>query len=87
MSKQSRLRLQDVDNGLPDILWAVVLLGALFNIFLTWMLVLDNETPHVWLEMVFSAIICLLFFITAAMCHPFMGEFSISYQPYQIVYD
>lgn len=78
MSKQARLRLQNVETGLPDILWAVVFLGALFNIFLTWMLVLDNETPHVWLGMVFSAMIGILIFLTAAMDHPFMGEFSIS---------
>ena len=87
MSKQARLRLQNVDNGLPDILWAVVFLGALFNIFLTWMLVLDNETPHVWLGMVFSAMIGILIFLTAAMDRPFMGEFSISAEPYQMVYD
>ena len=87
MSKQARLRIQNVENGLPDILWAVVFLGALFNIFLTWMLILDNETPHVWLGMVFSAMIGILIFLTAAMDHPFMGEFSISAEPYQMVYD
>lgn len=87
MSKQGRLRIQNVENGLPDILWAVVFLGALFNIFLTWMLILDNETPHVWLGMVFSAMIGILIFLTAAMDHPFMGEFSISSHPYQMVYD
>ena len=87
MSKQGRLRLQNVENGLPDILWAVVFLGALFNIFLTWMLILDNETPHVWLGMVFSAVIGILIFLTAAMDRVFMGEFSISAEPYQMIYD
>lgn len=87
MSKQGRLRLQNVENGLPDILWAVVFLGALFNIFLTWMLILDNETPHVWLGMVFSALIGILIFLTAAMDRVFMGEFSISAEPYQMIYD
>ena len=85
MSKQARLRLQNVENGLPDILWAVVLLGALFNIFLTWMLILNNETSHVWLGMIFSAIIGILIFLTAAMDRVFMGEFSISADPYQMV--
>lgn len=33
MSKQARLRLQNVENGLPDILWAVVFLGH-YSIFL-----------------------------------------------------
>ena len=81
------MRLQNVENGLPDILWVVVFLGALFNIFLTWMLILDNETPHVWLGMVFSAVIGILIFLTAAMDRVFMGEFSISAEPYQMIYD
>ena len=85
ISKQARLRLQNVGNDLPDILWAVVFLGALFNIFLTWMLILDNETPHVWFGMIFSAIISILIFLTAAMDRVFMGEFSISADPYQMV--
>ena len=51
------------------------------------MLILDNETPHVWLGMVFSAVIGILIFLTAAMDRVFMGEFSISAEPYQMIYD
>jgi hypothetical protein len=38
MTKLGRLRLQSVQTGLPGALWAIVILGALLNIFLTWLL-------------------------------------------------
>ncbi len=51
------------------------------------MLILDNETPHVWLGMIFSAMIGILIFLTAAMDRVFMGEFSISADPCQMVFN
>ena len=87
MSKFGRLRLQNVQTGLPGALWAIVILGALLNIFLTWLLVLDNNQPHVWLGIVFNATIGILIFLTAAMDNPFRGEFSVSADSIQMVFD
>jgi Protein of unknown function (DUF4239) len=87
MSKLGRLRLQNVQNGLPAPLWSVVIIGALLNIFLTWLLVLDSEKPHIWLGIVFTGTIGILIFLTAAMDNPFRGEFSVSAGSYQMVYD
>ena len=87
MSKFGRLRLQNVQTGLPGALWAIVILGALLNIFLTWLLVLDHNQPHVWLGIVFNATIGILIFLTAAMDNPFRGEFSVSADSIQMVFD
>jgi hypothetical protein len=87
MTKLGRLRLQSVQTGLPGALWAIVILGALLNIFLTWLLVLDSDKPHVWLGMVFNATIGILIFLTAAMDNPFRGEFSVSADSIQMVFD
>jgi Protein of unknown function (DUF4239) len=87
MSRLGRLRLQSIQTGLPGALWAIVILGALLNIFLTWLLVLDSEKPHLWLGIVFTTMIGILIFLTAAMDNPFRGEFSVSSDAFQMVYD
>jgi hypothetical protein len=79
--------LQSVQTGLPGALWAIVILGALLNIFLTWLLVLDNEQPHLWLGIVSTTMIGIPIFLTAAMDNPFRGEFSVSSDAFQMVYD
>jgi Protein of unknown function (DUF4239) len=85
MTKLGRLRLQSVQTGLPGALWSIVILGALLNIFLTWLLVLDSDKPHIWLGIVFNATIGILIFLTAAMDNPFRGEFSVSSDSIQMV--
>jgi Protein of unknown function (DUF4239) len=87
MTKLGRMRLQSVQTGLPGALWSIVILGALLNIFLTWLLVLDSDKPHVWLGIVFNATIGILIFLTAAMDNPFRGEFSVSADSIQMVFD
>lgn len=87
MARMGRSRLQNVAVGLPGALWSIVILGALLNIFLTWMLILDNDRPHIWLGIVFNATIGILIFLTAAMDNPFRGDFSVSADSFQMVYD
>lgn len=87
MTRLGRLRLQSVQTGLPGALWAIVFLGAFLNIFLTWLLVLESERSHIWLGIVFTTMIAILIFLTAAMDNPFRGEFSISSESFQMVYD
>jgi hypothetical protein len=87
MTQLGRLRLQSVQTGLPSALWAVVILGAFLNIVLTWFLVLNDERSHIWLSLVFAAMMGLLIFLTAAMDNPFRGEFSVSAAAFQLVYE
>jgi uncharacterized protein YneF (UPF0154 family) len=87
LSRLRRLRLQSVQAGLPGALWTVVIIGALFNILLTYMLVLEDIRPHIWLSIVFAAMMGLLIFLTAAMDNPFRGEFSVTADSFQLIYN
>jgi hypothetical protein len=86
VQEQRRLRLQAVPTGLPAALWAVVLIGALLNIGLTYLFWVDNVTMHAILVGIVAIFIALLVFITAAMDNPFRGEFSISADAFQDVF-
>jgi hypothetical protein len=81
-----RGRRQSVTTGLSGVLWGVVVAGAILNIALTWLFVLNKLWVHVLLTAILSGLIALLIFMLAAMDNPYRGEFSISPEAFQIVY-
>lgn len=82
-----RQRLQAVPSGLPPVIWIVVLVGAFLNIVLTLFFVTDNLTFHVWMTALLASLIGLLVFLIAAMDYPFRGEFSVSAEAFEIIYE
>ncbi len=80
-------RVQSVQVALPGVLWAVVLIGAVINIGITYFFWLDNVCLHSLLVVAFSSALAMLIFLTAAMDNPFRGEFSVSSEAFQYVLD
>jgi hypothetical protein len=79
-------RLQAVTTGIPAILWTVVIIGAGVAIFLMW--ILDMKLiSHFVLSGVVSFYLATLVALVAAMDNPFLGEVSVSADPYQMVLD
>ncbi len=87
VQEQRRLRLQAVPTGLPAALWAVVLIGAILNIGLTYLFWVENVRLHALLVVIMAIFIGLLIYLTAAMDNPFRGEFSIGPDAFQTVLD
>ena len=71
--------------GIPDIPWAVVLLGALVNIVLLWMIKTESHV-HIIITGALSAFMGLVIFLIAAMDYPFRGDVSIDAAPFEQVY-
>ena len=80
-------RVQSVSVALPGVLWAVVLIGAVINIGITYCFWFDNLRLHSLLVVAFSSTLAMLIFLTAAMDNPFRGEFSVSPDALQYVLD
>jgi hypothetical protein len=80
-------RVQSVSVALPGVLWAVVLIGAVINVGITYFFWLDNVRLQCLLLVAFSSALAMLIFLTAAMDNPYRGEFSISSDPFQYVLD
>jgi hypothetical protein len=87
MIQERRSRLQSVTTGLPETLWLVVILGSIINIIIPWFLVYDRQIVEDLMIVMMAATIGLLVFLMAAMDHPFLGEFSVSPENFQILYD
>lgn len=77
MLELGRQRGELIDSGLPGMLWWVVFTGAALNIGLMWLIVLQKPLVHDLLTGCLAALIGLLIFMTAAVDHPFRGEFSV----------
>ena len=87
MIELRRLRLHDKDTGLPEALWAVVVIGGILTVFLTYFLALERFRVHLTMTIVFSILVSLLIFMIAAVDHPFRGGVSIGPDAFQLVYD
>jgi hypothetical protein len=87
MIKLRRTRLQSVTTGLPSTLWLVVIFGSLLNIVIPWFLVYERQFIQDLMIILMAATIGLLVFLMAAMDYPFRGEFSVSIENFQLLYD
>lgn len=85
--ERRRSRLLGVKAGLSSALWALLLLGALINIAVTWCFHLQNRKMHIWMTLLTSALLGLMIFLMAAMDHPYFGKISVSSEPFQLIYD
>jgi hypothetical protein len=56
------------------------------NIGLTYLFWIENLSVHAILVGIMAIFIALLVFLTAAMDNPFRGEFSVSAEAYQTVF-
>jgi len=81
-----RLRLANVNTGLPSVLWWVVAIGALINIGLLWMLDMEVHI-HFLLSGALSLFLGVVIFLIAALDNPFRGEVSVGPDAYQLVYE
>ena len=82
-----RQRLYDVSAGLPPPLYAVVFIGGVLTIILTYFLVLERSRLHALLTLVASAMIGLVVFMIVVMDHPFRGDVSIGPEAFVQAHD
>lgn len=82
-----RLRLDEVDAGLPAVLWCVVLIGAALSIFVTYFFHVSDQRLHLILSGILGTFIGLMVFLTAAIDNPFRGQVSVTPDAYRLILD
>jgi hypothetical protein len=78
-----RLRLHYVSIRLPTIFWAVVVIGSLLNLAMTWFFASDSLALHLMLAGMLATIIGLMIVLIIAVDWPFRGELAISSRAYE----
>jgi hypothetical protein len=78
-------RLQEVTTGIPAVMWYVVIIGALINMAIVWLLDMKFIT-HLFLGGVLAFFLGTMIFLIAALDNPFRGEVSVTPAPIEAVY-
>jgi uncharacterized protein len=75
-----------VFSSIPDVLWYVLLIGALVTIVFLWMLHMDL-LPQILFGGITAIFLGVMMFLIYAMDHPLQGAVSVGPDAFQAVYD
>jgi Protein of unknown function (DUF4239) len=78
-----RERLLAAGQGLPPILWVVLLLGGVITVSFTYLFGLNNTLVHLLMVAALALIISMSLFTVAALDYPFNGDIRIHPSAYE----
>jgi hypothetical protein len=81
-----RMRLHNVESGLPAAVWVVVALGAVITLSVSWFFQTMSFAVHFWMVTLTAALLGLIIWLLVVMDHPLRGEVSIGPKPFEQVY-
>jgi len=87
MIQARRLRLDAVNTGLPGVMWAVVIAGAIIGLTSTFFFRVEDARLHGILVTLLAGFMGLVIFMILALDQPFRGDLGIGPQAYQLIYD
>ena len=73
----------DSQNGLPDLLWVVLIAGALTTVSFTFLFETGNPKGQVVMVALFSALVALILLTVLLMDFPFTGDITVPSTPFQ----
>ena len=76
-------RLLQSEEGLPAILWAVLLVGGVIEVGFTYLFGLQSTTVHVLMVAALALVIGLVLFTVAALDFPFKGDVRIGPEAFE----
>jgi hypothetical protein len=78
-----RERLLAAEQGLPPILWVVLILGGVITVFFTYLFGLENTLVHLLMVASLALIVSMSLFTVAALDYPFKGDIRIHPSAYE----
>jgi hypothetical protein len=82
---QRRLRLLAASEGIPYILWGVLLIGGVIVVGFTYLFGLENTSSHTLMIAALAAIISLVLFTIYALDRPFSGITRVDRDAFELV--
>ena len=80
-----RARLLEAEEGLPALLWAVLLVGGAITVGFTYLIGLRSTVVHVLMVAALALVIGLVLFTVAALDFPFRGDVRIGPEAFEQV--
>lgn len=79
-------RKQAVSAGLSSSLWAMIVLGCMLTLTVSWFFQTGSFSMHFWMTVMLSSLLGMEMFLIAAMDNPFRGALSIGPDAFELVY-
>jgi hypothetical protein len=80
-----RMRLVAAEEGIPAVLWAVLIFGGIAAIGFTYLFGMDNTWAHRLMVLTLAAVIGLVLFTIGTLEHPFSGGARISTGAFDLI--
>ena len=80
-----RMRFVAAEDGLPGVLWAVLVFGGVVTVGFTYLFGLRNTWAHRLMVMSLTAVIALVLFTIGVMEHPFSGGARIEPSAFELI--
>ncbi|MDQ4126413.1 MAG: DUF4239 domain-containing protein [Actinomycetota bacterium] len=80
-----RLRLVEADEGIPAVLWAVLVFGGLVTVGFTYLFGLENTWSHRLMVAAVAGVIALVLFTIGNLEYPFYGGTRIGPEAFELV--
>jgi len=80
-----RMRLVAAEEGLPGVLWVVLIFGGIAGVGFTYLFGLENTWAHRLMVVTLAAVIGLVLFTIGAMEHPFSGGARIGTGAFDLI--
>jgi hypothetical protein len=68
-----RMRLEEAEEGIPTILWIVLVIGGISTVGFTYLFGMDNTWAHTLMVATLAMVIALVLFTVGVMEHPISG--------------
>ena len=82
-----RLRVDANKESLPGMMWTILVLGAFLCLIASSFAPVEDERLHLLFQTLLAALMGMILFMTFAWDRPYHGDFGITAQPYQLIYD
>jgi hypothetical protein len=80
-----RMRLVAAEEGIPGVLWAVLIFGGVAAIGFTYLFGLENTWAHRLMVFTLAAVIGLVLFTIGALEHPFSGGARVGTEAFDLI--
>ena len=80
-----RTRIVAAKEGLPGVLWAVLVFGAVVAVAFTYLFGMRNSWAHRLMVMSLTAVIALVLFTMGVMEYPFSGGASLQPEAFELI--
>jgi Protein of unknown function (DUF4239) len=85
LADQRRMRLVQADEGMPFILWAVLVFGGVVAVGFTYLFGLENSWAHSLMVVSLASVIALVLFTIGVIEHPFSGGARIGTEAFELI--